>query len=231
MTQPDSSFRTHMMPTAEDWDSRYAGDELVWTGTPNQALREEIATLSPGHVLNLAAGEGRNSIWLAEQGWTVSAIDFSPAAMGKARRFAEERGVSESIDFIVADLRDSGGVTIKADLVVIVYLHLPWSSLAPIFAQSCGAVRPGGRLLVVGHDSENNTHGQGGPQNPKLLHFPELILNALCQNMRVEKATKVSRFVSRRSANEIAVDCLVRARRDDDQVCRPDRSLFGRVTS
>ena len=77
----------------EDWDRKYEGDELLWRAEPNQFLLEATADLEPGTVLDVACGEGRNAIWLAEQGWRATGLDFSPVALEKARRLAASRGV------------------------------------------------------------------------------------------------------------------------------------------
>ena len=79
--------------TSRQWDERYSGDELVWTSTPNQFLVAEAVELPSGRAVDLACGEGRNSIWLAEQGWTVTGVDFSPVGLAKAKRFADLWGV------------------------------------------------------------------------------------------------------------------------------------------
>ena len=71
---------------AEGWDERYAGSELVWSAEPNRFVAEVCAELSPGRALDLAAGEGRNAIWLASRGWTVTAADFSQAGLDKGKR-------------------------------------------------------------------------------------------------------------------------------------------------
>ncbi len=68
------------------WDERYAGDELVWSAQPNRFLVAEVETLPPGRALDLACGEGRNAVWLAERGWDVTGVDFSNAGIDKARR-------------------------------------------------------------------------------------------------------------------------------------------------
>ena len=79
---------------SREWDERYSGDELVWTSTPNQFLVAETVGLPAGQAVDLACGEGRNSIWLAEQGWEVTGVDFSPVGLAKAKRFADLWGVS-----------------------------------------------------------------------------------------------------------------------------------------
>ncbi len=78
----------------EDWDRRYGGTELIWTAEPNRFVVEELGDLPAGRALDLGAGEGRNAVWLAERGWRVTAVDFSPVALDKARRLARARGVS-----------------------------------------------------------------------------------------------------------------------------------------
>jgi 2-polyprenyl-3-methyl-5-hydroxy-6-metoxy-1,4-benzoquinol methylase len=77
----------------DDWNARYSGTELVWSAEPNRFLVAEVAGLPVGRALDLAAGEGRNSVWLAEQGWDVTAVDFSDAALTKARELARTRSV------------------------------------------------------------------------------------------------------------------------------------------
>src|SRR6476659_1362369 len=74
---------------ARQWDQRYADTQLVWSVTPNQFVAAERADLPPGRAVDLAAGEGRNAIWLASRGWEVTAVDFSQVALDKGRRLAE----------------------------------------------------------------------------------------------------------------------------------------------
>ena len=85
---------------AEAWDERYADSELVWSVEPNQFVAAECADLPPGRALDLAAGEGRNSIWLARRGWDVTAVDFSQAGLDKGRRLAGEL----EIEWVCADV-------------------------------------------------------------------------------------------------------------------------------
>ena len=78
---------------AKAWDERYADSELVWSVEPNQFVAAECADLPPGRALDLAAGEGRNAIWLARRGWDVTAVDFSQAGLDKGRRLAGELAI------------------------------------------------------------------------------------------------------------------------------------------
>ena len=89
------------------WDERYAGAEFEWTTRPNRFVAAELAELPPGRALDLAAGEGRNSVWLAERGWRVTAVDFSQVGLAKGRELAAARSVDAArIEWIVADLCD-----------------------------------------------------------------------------------------------------------------------------
>src|ERR1039457_3158460 len=92
------------MISSQQWDERYSGDELVWTSTPNQFLVAEVVGLRPERAVDLACGEGRNSIWLAEQGWDVTGVDFSPVGLAKAKRFAELWGMK--VTWIEAAIED-----------------------------------------------------------------------------------------------------------------------------
>ncbi len=78
----------------EEWDERYASHELLWHAEPNRFVVEEVGDLAPGTALDLACGEGRNAVWLAEQGWRATGVDFSAVALAKGRRMAEQRGVT-----------------------------------------------------------------------------------------------------------------------------------------
>ena len=85
------------------WDERYRSSELIWGAGPNRFLVEEVAGLPAGRALDLACGEGRNAIWLAQRGWQVVAVDFSAVALDKARRLADQRGTS--VEWVMADVK------------------------------------------------------------------------------------------------------------------------------
>src|SRR6201996_8978966 len=86
------------------WDERYAGPELVWGSGPNRFVADELDTLPPGRAIDLGTGEGRNAIWLAERGFTVTAVDFSRVGLARAAGLAAARGVS--VGWGHADLLD-----------------------------------------------------------------------------------------------------------------------------
>ncbi|MEI6415690.1 MAG: class I SAM-dependent methyltransferase [Pseudomonadota bacterium] len=196
----------------EDWNRRYAAEAFIWTVDANRFLVEEVRNLAPGRALDLAAGEGRNAVWLAEQGWTVQAVDLSDVAVEKGKRLAAARGVSDKIEFRQADLRTYEPEENRFDLVVLVYLQIPQADLVPILIRAAKAVAPGGTFLLVAHDSTNLKHGYGGPQHSALLYTAEQVVAALGNELEIEKAGCVDRPVQTNAGIQGAKDCLVRAK-------------------
>jgi SAM-dependent methyltransferase len=133
------------------WDERYTGTEPVWSTTPNQWVEQATAELPPGRVLDLAGGEGRNALWLADRGWAATVVDFSQVALDRARALASERfGVHDQrLVTVRADLLTYRPEPASFDLVLVVYLQLPSSARAAVLARAAATVAPGGRLLVV----------------------------------------------------------------------------------
>jgi SAM-dependent methyltransferase len=196
------------------WDERYAGAEFDWATRPNEFVAAELARLPPGRALDLAAGGGRNSVWLAERGWRVTAVDFSRVGLDKGRMLAAARNVDEArIEWIVADLCDYEPVQGAFDLVLIAYFQVGAELRAAVLARAADALAPGGTLLVVGHDLTNLTEGFGGPQYPEVLYTPEAITTEL-SGLRVLRAGRVHRLVERNGLSGTAIDTLVRAVRD-----------------
>lgn len=150
------------------WNRRYEGRDLLWTAEPNRFLREVAEDLRPGTALDLACGEGRNAVWLAERGWTVTGVDFADVALGKARELASRRGV-RTVRFELADVALYRPEPGSFDLVVVAYLQLPKADLAPILDRAAAAVAPGGTFFLVAHDPTNLEHGHGGPRSPDVL--------------------------------------------------------------
>ena len=130
---------------ADGWNERYAGTDLVWSAGPNAFVEQICSSLTPGTALDLAAGEGRNALWLAELGWEVTAVDFSSVGLEKARRAAVARGVH--LETEEADLTSYEPARDRFDLVLIVYLHLGAAELPPIIEGAARAVAPGGDSL------------------------------------------------------------------------------------
>jgi SAM-dependent methyltransferase len=191
------------------WDERYAGADLVWTAEANRFVVEEVADLAPGRAADLAAGECRNAVWLAERGWDVDAIDFSSVGLDKGVRLAEHRGVAARVHTVVSDLT-AWSAPRTYDLVLIAYLHLPEPARIAVYGAAADAVAPGGTLLVVGHDLANLDRGYGGPQDPNVLTTATDLVPAL-GDLEVVRAGPVERPVVTPDGERIAVDHVLRA--------------------
>ena len=141
-----------MTNSAEFWESRYADRDQVWSGNPNHALVSTISGRPPGEALDLGCGEGGDSVWLAEQGWRVTAVDVSATAVARGRELASRRNVPEGrITWLVEDLSSWEPGT-GFDLVSACFLHSPIAFPRKDVLRRCAAaVAPGGHLLVVGH--------------------------------------------------------------------------------
>jgi SAM-dependent methyltransferase len=193
-----------------DWDKRYAGAELLWSAEPNLFVERELASLPPGRALDLGAGEGRNSIWLASRGWTVTAVDFSKVALDRGAAIAAKSGVS--VEWVQADLRHYEPEPASRDLVLVVYLQLVKQDLEHVLAAARSAVAPGGTVFVIGHDRSNISGGYGGPQDPGRLYTTDLITAGL-DGLEIITAQRVDRTVQTPDGDRTAIDTLVRATR------------------
>jgi SAM-dependent methyltransferase len=149
----DQTARAEAAPpddSAAGWDQRYADREQRWSGLPNGTLVVEIEGTSPGTVLDVGCGEGADAIWLAGQGWTVTAVDISSLAVDRARRAAADAGVE--VDWQVVDLPNEPLGEERFDLVSVHYPALRRTPGDEAVRAVIDAVAPGGTLLVVGHD-------------------------------------------------------------------------------
>ncbi len=186
------------------WDERYRQTDWVWSTTPNQFVAQVLADMPPGRALDLACGEGRNALWLAEKGWRATAVDFSSVAVAKGRAAAESRGLD--VTWIAADLLDYEPERGAYEAVVTAYLHLQPDDMRRVLGKARDALADGGTLLVVGHDVTNLTEGTGGPQDPAILYTPDVIVEAVTP-LSIERAERVLRHVD--GADRPAIDTLV----------------------
>ncbi len=196
------------------WDERYAATGLVWSSRPNQFVETELGGLSPGLALDLAAGEGRNSLWLAERGWEVTAVDFSLVGLDKGRELQarHEHGRDMHIDWVHADALTYDPGPARFDLVLVAYLQLPAEQRRAAVRRAFGLLAEGGTLFLVAHDSTNLTEGTGGPPDPAVLYTAEEVLGDLDgERFEVVRAERVARVVaSDDGPDRTAYDALVR---------------------
>lgn len=159
------------------WDDRYATDEYVYGTEPNDFLAANVARLPQGEVLCLAEGEGRNAVWLARQGFRVTAVDASTVGLAKAQRLAERHQVH--IETIHADLAHYDLGTARWDAIVSIFCHLPPPLRARVHGAIADALKPGGVFLLEAYTPAQLRHGTGGPPVPELMMTLDALRNEL----------------------------------------------------
>jgi SAM-dependent methyltransferase len=199
---------------AAAWDERYRASDLVWSAGPNQFVESELAGLPPGRALDLAAGEGRNAIWLARRGWRVTAVDFSQAGLDKGRTLAE----GLDVDWVCADATTWASDP-AYDVCLVAYLQLVADERRAAVRNAYDSLRRHGTLLWVSHDLSNLSEGVGGPSDPAVLMTAEDVVGDLeGRSFDVEHAGRVARLVPDGHGEEpeaTAWDCVVRLVRRD----------------
>jgi len=194
---------------AQDWDRRYRESELVWSAEPNRFVAEICADLPVGRALDVACGEGRNAIWLAGLGWQVTGVDFSSAALDKARQIAQRHDAD--IEWVHADARRIDRIGPGTfDLVLLCYLQVDDAELLDVLQAGASLLTAGGKLVVIAHALENLSSGVGGPQDPSVLPTPERVAQILqAEGLDIDRAGTVLRPVQTPEGQREAVDLVV----------------------
>jgi len=148
------------------WDERYNTAEYVYGTDPNAFLANVVDEMPKGRTLCIAEGEGRNAVFLAEQGHDVVAVDASAIGLAKAQRLASERGVA--IETVVADLADFAIAAHGWDAVVSIFAHVPPDIRKPLHRKIVQGLRSGGMLVLEAYTPEQIKLGTGGPPVPEL---------------------------------------------------------------
>ncbi|WP_343867632.1 class I SAM-dependent methyltransferase [Caenispirillum bisanense] len=151
------------------WDDKFAGRDYVYGTEPNAFLVSQRHRLTPGmEVLAVADGEGRNGVWLAEQGMRVSTVDGSPVAVQKALKLALDRRVT--IHAQVADLTDWVWPVAAFDAVAAIFIHFGPDLRRSMHHAMYGALKPGGLLLMEVFHPDQLGRGSGGPPVREMLY-------------------------------------------------------------
>jgi SAM-dependent methyltransferase len=151
------------------WDRKYSVDEYVYTKDVNRFVKEHLSDLTPGKMIDLAGGEGRNTVFFAEHGWQAENIDLSPVGLVKCEKLAKEREVQELVFTTNASALDFESKLAPVDLGLVAYLQIPQADLAVAITRLVENIKPGGVFFGVWHALENLKDGFGGPQNPEVL--------------------------------------------------------------
>jgi SAM-dependent methyltransferase len=153
------------------WDQRYSSEEYAYGTEPNDFLVAHCAALPKGRVLSLAEGEGRNAVFLARQGYAVSAVDGSAVGLAKARKLAEEKGVS--LELIHADLSQFELGESCWDAIISIFCPLPSAARSVLHGKVVRALKPGGVFLLEAYRPEQLYYGTGGGPSADTKTTPE----------------------------------------------------------
>ncbi len=159
------------------WDDRYSAEHYIYGKTPNDFLRENVTALPKGKILCLGDGEGRNSVFLARQGYDLTALDASRVGQDKARRLAEEQQVS--ITFIHSDINDYTIEENAWDGIVSIFFHLLEPERRRLHRQVIAGLKQGGVLLLEAYTPRQLMFGDGGPSTEDLMMTPECLAQEL----------------------------------------------------
>lgn len=149
------------------WNDRYASDEYAYGTAPNDFLKEKASTLPQGKILCLAEGEGRNAVWLAEQGFDVTGVDASSVGLAKAQQLAEKRNVKVTTQ--IADLNDYDIGTQQWDGIVSIFCHVPRLLQEKLHKACVQGLKPGGVMLLEAYTPKQLNLKTGGPPSKDMM--------------------------------------------------------------
>ena len=159
------------------WDERYSEPGYAYGTAPNAFLAEHFDRLPKGRVLSLGEGEGRNAVFLAKQGYSVTAMDGSRVGLEKAAKFAAENGVA--IDTACADLATFDLGTAAWDAILSIFVPLPSALRKDLYRRLATALKPGGVFLVVAYRPDQLGRGTGGGKDPDTMQSAQSLREEL----------------------------------------------------
>ncbi|HUZ31794.1 MAG TPA: class I SAM-dependent methyltransferase [Xanthobacteraceae bacterium] len=165
------------MSELQRWETRYRPPDYLFGKEPNAFLKSQALRLRPGQTaLSVADGEGRNGVWLAEQGLDVLTVDFSETALTKAQALARDRGVRIATE--VADLTSWRWPKAAFDVIAAIFIHFGGAERDTFFANLKAALKPGGLLLMESYRPAQLDYRTGGPPKVDLMYTRELLQKA-----------------------------------------------------
>ncbi len=179
MTHPTPPAPAGFADAAETWNRRYAGDDFLFGTAPNAWLRDHAGAITPGgRVLCVADGEGRNSVWLAQQGLVVDAFDVADRAVQRAQAFARQAGVQ--VNYTVADCDAFAWPEAAYDAVAAIFVQFADPALrARLFQRMVASLKPGGVLILQGYTPRQLDYRTGGPPVLSHLYTADLLRSTL----------------------------------------------------
>ena len=174
------------------WDERYSTDEYAYGTQPNDFLKEHVNAIPKGNVLSLAEGEGRNAVFLAKQGYTVTAVDSSLAGIDKGKRLAKNNGVD--IEFIHADLVDYDPGENQWSGIISIFFPLPSSQRKVLYKKVVNGLKKNGVFLLEAYTPEQLKFGTGGGNNVELMQSKASLLHEL-QGLHFNRLVELERNV------------------------------------
>ncbi|MGD8780087.1 MAG: class I SAM-dependent methyltransferase [Ignavibacteria bacterium] len=155
------------------WDERYGGEEYIYGTTPNDFLKSNLEILPKGKVLCLADGEGRNSVFLAKNGFDVTSVDYSKKGIEKAKKLADKNNVE--IEFIHKDLLHFEIEESYWNGIISIFCHLPPDIRKVTHQRSKNGLQKEGIFLLEAYSKEQLAYKTGGPKNEEMLYSKDVI--------------------------------------------------------
>jgi SAM-dependent methyltransferase len=174
------------------WDERYSAEEYAYGTTPNEFLVENVSCIPKGKVLSLAEGEGRNAVFLAKQGYAVTAVDGSLVGLNKARKLAEENDVV--VEFIHADLADYDLGENKWDGIISIFCPLPSWLRKELYKKVIAGLKQNGVFLLEAYTPDQLKHGTGGGNSVDVMQTKESLRVELA-GLKFKHLTELEREV------------------------------------
>jgi 2-polyprenyl-3-methyl-5-hydroxy-6-metoxy-1,4-benzoquinol methylase len=196
----------------ETWDARFAVDEYIFGTAPNVFLARQRARLQPGmRALCVADGEGRNSVWLAQQGLAVTAFDIAPLGVAKARRLAQ----GLAIEYHVGSVEEWTWAPAAYDVVAAIFVQFaPPTVRSRMFAGMLQTLKPGGWLFLQGYTPRQLEYRTGGPPCADHLYTPDMLRAAFGAHEVIElrEHDDILHEGKQHSGMSALIDCVVRKR-------------------
>ena len=189
-------------PAYQVWNERYDTDEFIFGIEPNRYLKSvALKYLKPGRqVLCVADGEGRNSVWLAQQGCHVAAFDLSPNAIKKAQQLAKQLGVK--VEYQLSDCESFDWSENAYDSVVAIFIQFYGPEMrSELFRKMIASLKPGGVLILQGYTPKQLEYKTGGPSQIENLYTEDMVKDLL-QSLKIQEMVLTEEVISEGQAHD-----------------------------